>query len=732
MFGVRRRRRLTFFLPSLFLTLSRLAHTSADADLTTRDTAANVTIPAPISVSPAQNWEGIDGTWNTFTIQVGTPPQTVRVQISTASQQTWVVAPRGCEGIQISDCADNRGGIFTSNKSSTWEPNGAYLLWTESNLGYEGAGDYGWDVVTLGGAGGGGPTLKNTTVGGIGSEDFWFGHFGVNPKSTNWTSFNDPSESYMTLLKDANKIPSVSFGYTAGAQYRFDKVLSSLTLGGYDSSRFAPNDIEWDFQPDNERDLVVAIKSISSVTKDSKTNDGLLPNPIYAYIDSTVPQIWLPLEACLEFEKQFGLSYDNDSQLYLVNDNLHTQLLDTNPNITFTIGTGFTGGSTVAITLPYAAFDLQASPPYQGLQEQQYYFPLRRAANNTQFTLGRTFLQEAYLTVDWEREKFNVSQCAWSESSQSSIVAIRSINDTSSDDGSDQGTSMPAANNGNKSSGMSTGAIIGIAVGIGLAVAVVVCGLFFFFRRRRNQKRDSHEKMESPEPGSVPGPSNNQSRDGVNNVYPKVELDANQTASGADKDGDNDKDGEDTKMSEGSGTQTSRGLMIEADSKPRQIFEMPGDMPARQEAGGRQLSEKETMMVREARYNGTDPEQTVSPTGPPSAGVPRSNGSNGAPSPLTPRSPSEDFLTFTNSRETQRGRRLVQPGEVIELSPFERDNLTMGLVSPISGPSGSSDGHGTFSPLSPLGSSSGPSEGTATMGGISPVDERARRRFSYE
>lgn len=151
---------------------------------------------------------------------MGTPPQTVRVQISTASQQTWVVAPRGCQGVSISDCPNNRGYLFQSNESSTWKSEGRFFLHTEANLGYGGDADYGFDVVTLGGQGEGGPTLKNMTVGGLGAEDFWFGHFGINPKPTNFTSFNDPSPSYISTLKDNMMIPSVSFGYTAGAQYR--------------------------------------------------------------------------------------------------------------------------------------------------------------------------------------------------------------------------------------------------------------------------------------------------------------------------------------------------------------------------------------------------------------------------------------------------------------------------------------------------------------------------------
>src|ERR1700722_466159 len=84
------------------------------------------TIPAPLSFTPAQNWEGVDGTWNTFVLRVGTPEQVVRVLISTASQQTWVVDPRGCpDDTQTNNtCAESRGTTFNLENSRTWTMQG--------------------------------------------------------------------------------------------------------------------------------------------------------------------------------------------------------------------------------------------------------------------------------------------------------------------------------------------------------------------------------------------------------------------------------------------------------------------------------------------------------------------------------------------------------------------------------------------------------------------------------
>ena len=170
-------------------------------------------------------------------------------------------------------------------------------------------------------------------------------------------------------------------------------VLGSLTLGGYDQSRFTPNHQSFTFAPDTDRDIVVGIQNITATDQNGKTY-GLLPlSGINAYVDSTVPQIWLPLEACLAFETAFGLTYDNKTGLYLVNDTLHASLLSRNPSISFTLGDTGSGVPATNITLPYASFDLTVTPPI--VSSGTRYFPLRRAANQTQYTLGRAFLQEA-------------------------------------------------------------------------------------------------------------------------------------------------------------------------------------------------------------------------------------------------------------------------------------------------------------------------------------------------
>jgi hypothetical protein len=173
-----------------------------------------------------ENRDGNDGPWSSFTVQIGTPPQNVNIFISTASIQTWAVDPAGCTSTDPTDCASERGRFYNNSASTTWVPNLAnsstqiYYLDLESSLGYTGKGRYGFDNITLGYIGNGGPSLQNQTVASIATKDFFLGLFGVKPRSSNFTSFDDPIPSFMQNLRSQSLIPSSSWAYTAGNQYR--------------------------------------------------------------------------------------------------------------------------------------------------------------------------------------------------------------------------------------------------------------------------------------------------------------------------------------------------------------------------------------------------------------------------------------------------------------------------------------------------------------------------------
>lgn len=140
-------------------------------------------------------------------------------------------------------------------------------------------------------------------------------------------------------------------------------------------------------------------------------------------MDSSVSQIWLPNSSCTLFENAFDLIWNETLELYLINDTHHTALQTGNPSVTFTFG-NVTSNEVLNITLPYAAFDLTLAAPL--VESPTRYFPVKRASDPSQYTLGRTFFQEAYVVTDYDRGNFSIYQCDWDPEAQArqSIVTI--------------------------------------------------------------------------------------------------------------------------------------------------------------------------------------------------------------------------------------------------------------------------------------------------------------------
>ena len=148
--------------------------------------------------------------------------------MSTALGEQWVISANktqgGCLSTDPSTCGQSRGGLVNVNSSSTWKDQGIYAVGLELNLpdyvGNYDNGDYGLDTFGVGLPGSGGASLPNMVVSALATKDYYLGYIGVTDHPTNFTEFDDPHPSFLSTLKSTGKIPSLSYGYTAGAQYR--------------------------------------------------------------------------------------------------------------------------------------------------------------------------------------------------------------------------------------------------------------------------------------------------------------------------------------------------------------------------------------------------------------------------------------------------------------------------------------------------------------------------------
>ena len=128
--------------------------------------------------------------------------------------------------------------------------------------------------------------------------------------------------------------------------------------------------------------------------------------------------------------------------------------------------------------------------------EQLQIFPIKQASGSNQYTLGRAFLQEAVLVVDFERQNFSISQAInVPTNTAAQIINIISPDDVTSSGGgtstspapSPSSTGVTPVETSASSSSFPTGAIAGIVIAV-IAIAAAVLA-FFCIRRRRSKKR---------------------------------------------------------------------------------------------------------------------------------------------------------------------------------------------------------------------------------------------------
>ncbi|KAH6644393.1 aspartic peptidase domain-containing protein [Boeremia exigua] len=458
-------------------------------------------VPQPLVIDPSGRWDGLDGPWSTFYVGVGRPLQSFRGVPGINSAITLL--PTECDNVtQLSEGLREACGsrtTFRDRDSTSWLNAGIFEIpqnyFDPSNL-------------TLGSR--------------LGLDTFWFG--------TDTTQFLGLPESYvycisspeffvpvfgltigafgvqqltkLTILSglaENGRISSLSFGYTAGSNgskrlipvhgiigvdTTAENKSGSLILGGYDASQVDPKTALSATMPNAiNTTMLVNVKavSISGYTSSSTWT----PAPFV--IDSVLPQIWMSIEACKMFEEAFRLSWNADLQVYTINDTTHDQLLRESPTVTFTVGAKLEGGSTRNYTLPYSAFDLILSPPL--VTRETRYFPLKRSQNGINI-LGRAFLQEIYIIVDFERMNFTISQAVVAETRD-----IITIYNSSYTPAPSQDVTPPSPKY------LSAGAYAGISIGAALAlflVTILSCawkkGWWFF--RKKSSERDRFDKAE--------------------------------------------------------------------------------------------------------------------------------------------------------------------------------------------------------------------------------------------
>ncbi|KAL7788941.1 aspartic peptidase domain-containing protein [Trichoderma ceciliae] len=455
--------------------------------------------PAPVAFD-AGEWLGIDGNWSTIKVLLGSNSDLVNVLLSTSLSEFWAIGPGGCLKKEP-HCTAARGGIYTPLASKHWSYMGIWQLGLDY-LGYGGNGQYGLDTLnaysTITDIGFG---MSNVLMSTINTTDYYIGLFGLGITQGNFG--HEVAQSPLTqAVHTFGWIPSYSYGYTAGASYRNMPV--SITLGGYDTARYVPHDIDFTLTPQDNmpRALVRGIEASpnNNTIKPKKwdswtTSLSGWDNSFTALIDSTTPYLWLPNAVCDQFADAFNLTYNKTFDLYtLTNEQYNNYGSPDSFTFTFSFssfdnhdnfGSPLNVPGLVNVTVPMRAFVSLLQYPFMH-RAIKYgdpavpYFALRRSQNDSAIIIGRSFLQEAYLITKYDEAVFSVHQAKFPQRpiADANLMPIKQPNNSP--------YPSPPKQAGAK---LNTRQMVGIAVGAILLCLFCFVSICYMCHRRKSQEK---------------------------------------------------------------------------------------------------------------------------------------------------------------------------------------------------------------------------------------------------
>jgi hypothetical protein len=324
----------------------------------------------------------------------------------------------------------------------------------------------------------------------------------------------------LPVAYSAGVIPSLSYGLHVGsAAYG---VAGSLCLGGYDSSRII--------------DKLLTVQNSTTVTVSALALNVSSGSPVYANItasqlplsiplggdsglevkpDPGVPYMYFPKLVCDSIAAHLPVDYDPGLGLYIWRSNAATtsKMLSSPHHLSFSFA-----NSDTRIAVPLALLNLTLTNPISATP--RHYFPCspyEPPAGDNSYTLGRAFLQAAFLGQNWETGTLWLAQAPGPRAplaasvkriapADRSLVAAAdsagwqdswagALKPLSAEEarealagGSGGGGSDPSRSS--SGGGLPAGGAAGVAVGVaGAAILGICAAALFVWRRRRAQRR---------------------------------------------------------------------------------------------------------------------------------------------------------------------------------------------------------------------------------------------------
>ena len=336
-------------------------------------------------------------------------------------------------------------------------------------------------------------------------------------------------------LYEAGQLVSNSYGLHIGSVAL--GIPPSALVGGYDQSRLLGVVTAQSYQlyslPIDLLDIGIGVAEGGSPFADTSFS-GLLAQgnssikvSIRVLIEATIPYLYLPGSTCDAIAAQLPVTFHSDYGLYFWNttDPKYTRIVTSPAYLSFTFRLNQSNSQNMTIKVPFGLLNLTLQAPLINTPTQ--YFPCRPLTDSGSYTLGRAFLQAAFVGVNWQTDlngAWFLAQAPGPNTPSTPVVTSIGFSDTSLtsssnlwidswkgswtvlDEGSSAtGGSTPGNQAGSKSKSLSSGAIAGIVIGVVILVAAVgALAYFCFWRRNRKPATTTQVTHNSYECATVP------------------------------------------------------------------------------------------------------------------------------------------------------------------------------------------------------------------------------------
>ncbi|KAK9446944.1 aspartic peptidase domain-containing protein [Limtongia smithiae] len=397
------------------------------------------------------------------TVTLGTPAQSVELQVDTGSADLWV------ESSSNSDCSDNAcstTGSFNSSASSTYSDSSTADFSITYADGSTASGAYVQDTLKI----------SNVTI-----TDFTFGLATSSSTSTLGVlgvGFDADEAATTTYENLPDRL--YSDGAIAVKAYSLwlndaDASEGTLLFGGIDTDKYTGDLQTIDIVATSGSTYTqFEVEMTKFVYNDAGNSTTMSSDTVDVVLDSGTTYAVLPTELVESLASAMdSTEYDEDYGVYIVDCTLQDS---TTKNVTLTFGSSanFTVGlSSLVVTLEYSVEGSTETPTLCALGIETYTDSSDSGASTVQssttYILGDAFLRAGYFVFDLTNKQVSVAQAVF-DTTASSITALSSGGVSGS---SETGTGSTGSSSSSSAAGRRKVASA-VAVGVAMLVGVLV------------------------------------------------------------------------------------------------------------------------------------------------------------------------------------------------------------------------------------------------------------------